>query len=246
MYRGYHLPTKFIVSKRIAKTGTKLLIPLLVIDTAWSLIRMIIFHTAYNGEIPETFAIIDNITTNLLFTSFLIVLTIGMFMLAIYYQKHSKIGIYSSTLLIAFIGIKAAFIFFRFTQLLGNFDKDYMQDTFHIFELVTALLLIAAFILYDIFQYQLKKNANIGYGRSPFPYLFGFFALFYPIANFLHLIGVEYQTNNAAYSVMRTFSYAASILEIILYFDLLRRFDFMQTLDAIPVEPSKEEDKKEE
>jgi len=231
------LAVNFTHAKRIAKLGTKLLIPLLVFDTAWAIVGYILFHTVYNGtfdEKYEKFVIIDGIITNLLFTSFLVVLTIGMVMLAIYYQKHSKIGITGSILLIAFIGIKIAFIFFRFIQLINSYSGEFMTNTFYIFEFVTAILFIVALILYDIFQTQIKKRANIGYGRSPFPYIFAIFALAFPIANILGLAGVDYLNMNAVFTILRTLAFTASILEIIVCFDLLRRFDFMQALDSIP------------
>ena len=228
-------------AKRTAKLGTKLLIPLLVIDTAWALVRYIIFHTAFNHTIPDEFVAIESIITNLIFTSFLIILTIGMMLYAIYYSKHSKIGIYACVLLISFIGIKIAFIFFRFTQVIGGFYTDYMTTTFHIFETVTAFLLIFAYIIYDIFQGQIKRGANIGYGHSPFPYMFGFFALAYPIGNILQLAGIDFTTMNIPFSILRTLAFAASILEIIVYFDLLRRFDFMQSLDALPEKTESDE-----
>ena len=231
----------FIYAKRTAKLGTKLLIPLLVIDTAWSVLRFIVIHTTFNSSIPETFVIIESIITNLLFTVFLCILTAGVLMLAIYYSKLSKFGIYATVLLLSFIGIKVAFIFFRFTQLIRDYSSDYMTQAFHVFELITACLLILSFILFDIFQIQLKKHANIGYGHSPFPYIFAIFAVIYPIANILSLAGVDYISINAAFTIMRTLAFVASILEIILYFDLLRRFDFMQSLDEVTAKPTEEE-----
>jgi len=243
------LAVNFTYTKRIAKLGTKLLIPLLVIDTAWALVVYILFHTTFGGVLDERyekFAIIEGIISNLLFTSFIVVLTIGMFMFAIYYQKHSKIGIYGAVLLVAFIGIKVAFIFFRFIQLINidNVDsKPHLTTIFYSFEFVTAILLIVALILYDVFQTRLKKRSNIGYGRSPFPYIFAFFALSYPISNILSLAGVDYTNMNVVFTVLRALAFAASITEIIVYFDLLRRFDFMQALDAIPEKPATTEEK---
>ena len=240
------MAVSFVYAKRLAKLGTKLLIPLLVIDTAWSLIHYLIFHTTFNGTIDaryENFKLIEGIITNLLFTSFFVVLTIGMFMLALYYQKQSKLGIYTSVLLISFIGIKVVFIVFRFIQLIGSYSQDYKSNTFYLFELITSIFLIFALILYDVFQTQLKKRANIGYGRSPFPYIFSFFALSYPIANILSLAGIDYLNINAAFTILRTLAFTASILEIIVYFDLLRRFDFMQSLDEIPEKQTTTEEK---
>jgi hypothetical protein len=235
---------RFNYAKKTAKLGTKLLIPLLVIDTAWALIRYLLFHTTFNHTIPDRFVTIESIITNSIFTSFLIVLTIGMTMFAIYYSKQSKLGIYACVLLISFIGIKIAFIFFRFTQVIGNFYTDYMTNTFHVFEMVTAFLLIFAYIVYDNFQGQLKRTANIGYGHSPFPYLFGFIALVYPISNIIQLAGIDIAVE-PLFSILRSLAFAASILEIIVYFDLLRRFDFMQSLDTVPEKTAAEEEKKE-
>ncbi len=252
------MAVNFTYTKRLAKLGTKLLIPLLVIDTAWALVVYIIFHTVYGGIIDvryEKFVIINSIISNLLFTSFFVVLTTGMFMFAIYYKKHSKMGIHGAVLLVAFIAIKVAFIVYRFIQLsiINNStdltdpevirNLEVLTNIFYIFEFVTAILLIVGLILYDIFQTRLKKRSNIGYGRSPFPYIFALFALSFPIANILGLAGVDYLNMNVVFTVLRALAFAASILEIIVCFDLLRRFDFMQALDAIPEKPTTTEEK---
>ena len=203
----------FKYSKNIAKTGTKLLIPLLVVDTAWSLIRYILLQTVFNDTFPSEFVVIESIITNMLFTAFLGVLAAGMLMLGIYYSRASKFGIIGPILLIIEVGLKIAFIFFRFTQLIRN--SEFMEKTIYIFELVTSSLLILAFILYDIFQHQLKQKENIGYGRGPFPYLFGFFALTYPISYTLNLFNVDFTSNNIVFSIIRTLAYTACILEIL-------------------------------
>ncbi|NHJ05478.1 MAG: hypothetical protein EAX90_11685 [Candidatus Heimdallarchaeota archaeon] len=226
----------FKYSKKVAKTGTRLLIGLLVIDTTWSLVRFIIFNTVFGGTAPNDFVVIDSIITNILFTSFLGVLASGMLMLGIYYSKISKWGLIASILLVGEFGIKVAFIFFRFTQLIGSFYEDYMFTTFNIFELATSTLLISSFILYDVFQRQLKSRAEIGYGKSPFPYIFGLFAIIYPITNILYIAGIDVTQIVNVFAIIRTLAYIATILEILVYFDLLRRFDHMQKLpdDQLP------------
>ena len=223
-------------SKRIAKLGTRLLIGLLVIDITWSLIRFILFNTTYGGTAPDKFIVIDSIISNLIFTIFIGILVTGMMMLSIYYSKISTFGIIASILLISEVGIKIAFIFFRFTQLLGSLYEDYMVITFHIFELTTSMLLILTFIIFDVFQRELKRKADIGYGRSPFPYIFAFFALIYPITNILSIVGIDVTESDNVFAILRTIAYIATILEILVYFDLLRRFDFMQ---KIPTEKTK-------
>jgi len=75
----------------------------------------------------------------------------------------------------------------------------------------------------------LRNRASIGYGRGPLPYLFGFFALVYPISNILNLANINY-TASVALIFMHMFSYIAAILQIIVYFDMLRRFDNMHPL----------------
>lgn len=222
----------FKYSKRIAKIGTQLLIPLIVIDTAWSLIRFVLYNTLYDGEIPRDFDLIDNIVTNILFTAFACVLAIGMMMLSIYYIKISRTGIVASVSLFSHVGIKVAFIFFRFIQLILGYTDEYMRNTFYTFELVTSLLLIGVFIVLDIFQRQLMNRANIGKGGSVFPYIFGFFALIYPISNVLSLLNIDFVSNPIAFPIMRTIAYVASMIQILVYFDLLRRFDFMQSIDS--------------
>ena len=217
-------------SKRIAKLGTRLLIGLLVIDITWSLIRFILFNTTFGGTTPNKFIVIDSIISNLVFTIFIGILVTGMMMLSIYYSKISTFGIIASILLISEVGIKIAFIFFRFTQLLGSFYDDYMFITFHIFELTTSMLLILTFLVFDVFQRELKRKVDIGYGKSPFPYIFGFFALIYPITNILSIAGIDVTANDNVFGILRTIAYIATILEILVYFDLLRRFDFMQKL----------------
>ena len=80
-----------------------------------------------------------------------------------------------------------------------------------------------------MFQNQLRNRSGIGYGRGPLPYLFGFFALVYPISHILNLAGVNY-IDSVALIFMHIFSYIAAVLEIIVYFDLLRRFDNLHPL----------------
>ena len=231
-------------SKRITRIGAQLLIPLLVIDTAWSLIRFIIFNTVYGGTVNERFDLIDNIITNILFTTFMVVLVIGLMMLSIYYIKVDRMGLVASILLICFIGIKTAFIFFRFTQLFGDFDAQYMENTFHIFELTTGLLLILAIISFDVFIRLLKKKIDNGIGGGPFAYLFGFFALIYPIANILSLANVDFVGNVVGFSIMRTLAFIGSILEILVYFDLMRRTHSLKPYPEIKKEKLEESEGK--
>ncbi|RLI69692.1 MAG: hypothetical protein DRP02_10035, partial [Candidatus Gerdarchaeota archaeon] len=56
------------------------------------------------------------------------------------------------------------------------------------------------------------------------------FALIYPITNILNLLEIDYLTKPVGFAFMHLFSYFAAILGIILFFDLLRRFDHFQTL----------------
>ena len=143
------------------------------------------------------------------------------------------IGLISAIFLIAMFGLKIAFIFFRFIQLLTASYQDFMIKTFQIFELSTAFLFMSAFILFEIFQRQLRSRAGIGYGWGPFPYFFFLFGLVYPIANILSLMGVPFQNNETVLVIMEILSIIAAILEILLFFDLIRRFD---NLSPFPTE----------
>ena len=239
----------FKYAKRIAKTGTLLLIPLIVIDTAWSFVEFILYNTVFDGTIPFTFDLIDNITTNLLYTSFACVLATGMIMLSIYYIKVSRMGLIASISLFSFIGVKVAFIIFRFIQLMLQYTDTYMENTFYIFELVTSLLLMAMLIFFDFFQRRLKSRKNIGYGGSVFPYIFASVGSVYPISSILSLFDVDYVSNIIAFPIMRTLAFVASIFQILVLFDLLRRFSFMKSFEeaeeekkiAIPEKKENEE-----
>ncbi len=249
----------FKYAQRIAKIGTQLLIPLIVIDTTWALIRFILYNTTFVEKSTTNFNLIENIITNILFASFTCVLATGMMMLSIYYIKINKLAIFASISLYFYVCIKAAYIFFKFTQLIpgpielhGTMEDYiiYMNNIFYTFELVTSLLLIFVFIVFDIFQRRLKSKANIGYGGSLFPYIFGVFALIYPISNILSLLQVDYESNTVAFPIMRTIAFVACMVEILIYFDLLRRFDFMQSIDnksndVAPIEIDSESQKSE-
>jgi hypothetical protein len=226
----------FKYAKRIAKTGTLLLIPLIVIDTAWALIEFILYNTVFGGTIPFNFDLIDNLTTNLLYTSFACVLATGMLMFSIYYVKLSRVGIVASFSIFSFIGVKIAFIIFRFIQLILQHTDAYMENTFYIFELITSLLWMAMLIFFDIFQRRLKSRADIGYGGSMFPYIFSSLGSVYPISSILSLFGVDYISNEIAFPIMRTIAFVASIFQILVLFDLLRRFSFMKSLEEVDLE----------
>ncbi|MGC9781505.1 MAG: hypothetical protein HZR80_19860 [Candidatus Heimdallarchaeota archaeon] len=218
-------------AKHISKNGLRGLIALLVLDTSWSLIRFIIYHAAFDGNPSNNFMTIDNIITNCLYTAFLGALAVGMFMLGIYYFKISKIGLIASIFLIGEVGVKTAYIFFRFTQLISqSYDDPIILNLIQVFEMTTGFLLISTFVVFDFFQRQLKSRAGIGYGPGFLPYVFGIPALIYPITNILNLANVDYINTVAALPIMHMLSYVAAILEIILFFDLLRRFDYMQPL----------------
>jgi hypothetical protein len=218
----------FKYAKQLAKLGTKLMILLLVVDTAWSLIRFIIFRTACGGICPEQFITIDNLITNLLFTIFLTILVVGIVLLSVYYRNISRLGIPASILLLIEIGFKVTIIIFRFSQLLGDYYGSNMMITINICEMVSSILFILSFIVFDLFQNQLKRNKEIGLGWSPIPYLFAAFALIYPINNILTIVNSSYEIlYPTLFAIFRTLAYIATIIEIILFFDLLRRFDNM-------------------
>ncbi|MCF2144129.1 MAG: hypothetical protein K9W42_10540 [Candidatus Heimdallarchaeota archaeon] len=217
-------------AKNVAKTGTKLLIGLLVFDTAYTLIRYILYKVKYHNILPEQYLIIERIITNTIFTVFIGVLAAGMLMLGLYYFKVSKWGFIVATILVVEIGIKIAFIFYQFSLLLIGTNQAFIEQITEIFQLSTALLFIFTFILNDFFQRKLKKRVAIGYGKSMLPYVYGLFALIYPITNILNLLEIDYLTKPVGFAFMHLFSYFAAILGIILFFDLLRRFDHFQTL----------------
>ncbi|MBD3192990.1 MAG: hypothetical protein GF308_20300 [Candidatus Heimdallarchaeota archaeon] len=213
-------------ARRIAKTGAMLQIGLLVFDYVWILVRFVIFNTTFkNRPIPQRFLTLDNLITNLLFTSLLLIFSVGVILIGLYYIKKSQFGIIAGIFLAATLGIKIAFIFFRFIQLITESYEGYMEMTFHLFELSTAMLFMSSFILYDIFLIQLQKREGIGYGGSFFPYLYVLFGLIFPIANLLAIIGVPFWENRIVLAIMETITLIAGILEIIVYFDFIRRTD---------------------
>ena len=214
-------------AKYLSKLGTRMLIALLVIDTAWTLIRFIIIHTTFGGTPPIAFEPIEKLVTNSIYLIFIVILAVGMILLGFYYLRFTKFGIIAATLLVIQVGIKIAYIFFRITELASEITQVFLDNLIQIFDLSTTLLIIFTFITFDVFQNQLRNRSGIGYGRGPLPYLFGFFALVYPISHILNLAGVNY-TESVALIFMHIFSYIATILEIIVYFDLLRRFDNLQ------------------
>ncbi|NPE08591.1 MAG: hypothetical protein GNW80_09955 [Asgard group archaeon] len=216
-------------AKYLSKLGTRMLIALLVIDTAWTLIRFIVIHTTFGGNPPATFEPIEKIVTNSIYLIFIVTLAVGMILLGFYYLRFSKFGVLAATLLVIQVGIKIAYIFFRITELASGIMQEFLYNLIQIFDLSTTLLIIVTFITFDIFQNQLRNRAGIGYGRGPLPYLFGFFALVYPISNILNLVNIDY-TDSVALIFMHMFSYIAAILQIIVYFDLLRRFDNLHPL----------------
>ena len=216
-------------AKYLSKLGTRLLITLLVFDTAWTLIRFIIIHIKFGGNPPTTFEPIEKIVTNCIYLTFIAILAVGMILLGFYYLRFSKFGIIAATLLVIQVGIKVAYIFFRISELGSSINQEFLDNLIQIFNMSTSLLIIATFISFDVFQNQLHNRASIGYGRGPFPYLFGFFALIYPISNILNLVNINY-TESVALIFLHMFSYIAAILEIIVYFDMLRRFDNLQPL----------------
>lgn len=216
-------------AKYLSKLGTRMLIALLVLDTAWTLVRFIVIHTTFGGNPPTTFEATEKIITNSIYLIFIMILAIGMILLGFYYLRFSKFGVIAAMLLVVQVGIKIAFIFFRITGLANGITQEVLDNLIQIFNLSTSFLIIVTFIAFDVFQNQLHNRAGIGYGRGPFPYLFGFFALVYPISNILNLVNVNY-TESVALIFMHMFSYIAAILQIIVYFDMLRRFDNLQPL----------------
>jgi len=217
-------------AKYLSKLGTRLLIVLLVLDTAWTLVRFIIIHTTYGGNPPATFEPTEKIVTNLIYLIFIVILSIGMTLLGSYYLKFSKFGVVAASFLIIQVGLKITYVFFRISELATGVTKEFLINLIQILDMSTALLLIATFISFDIFQNQLNNRAGIGFGRGPLPYLFGFFALIYPITNLLNLVGVNF-TESVGLIFMHMFSYIAAILEIIVFFDMQRRFDHLQPLE---------------
>ncbi|MBN1329806.1 MAG: hypothetical protein JXA54_10060 [Candidatus Heimdallarchaeota archaeon] len=216
-------------AKNIAKLGAKLLIALLVIDMAYALVRFIIFKTAFSVDFPAAFLPIESIITNSIFTSFIGILAAGIMMFGIYYFRYSKLGIISAILLFFECGIKIAFISYQFTILFGNLDPNYIAFLSEIFELSASLLFIFTFIFFNIFWRQLKRKVNIGLGQGFVPYLFGFFALAYPLVNILNLTGNTFlNLSTPIIAIIHTFSFIAAIFEIIMFFDLLRRIDHME------------------
>ncbi|MHA1123902.1 MAG: hypothetical protein ACTSPC_13990 [Candidatus Heimdallarchaeota archaeon] len=104
-------------AKYLSKLGTRMLIALLVIDTAWTLVRFIIIHTTFGGTPPAAFEATEKIVTNSIYLTFIVILAVGMTLLGFYYLRFTKFGVIAATLLIIQVGIKIAYIFFRITEL---------------------------------------------------------------------------------------------------------------------------------
>jgi len=216
-------------AKYLSKLGTRLLIALLVFDTAWTIVRFIVIHITFGGNPPAAFEPIEKIVTNCIYLTFIMILAVGLILLGFYYLRFSKFGVIAATLLVIQVGIKITYIFFRISELASGITQVFLENLIQICDLSTTLLIIATFITFDVFQNQLHNRAGIGYSRGPLPYLFGFFALIYPISNILNLANINY-TESLALIFMHMFSYIATVLEIIVYFDMLRRFDNLQPL----------------
>lgn len=222
----------FQSAKNLCKLGVRLLIGLLAIDVLWSLVRFILVKTAYNDQIPDIFIPIDLIITNVLFLICIGLLVAGSLFLGFHYSKTSKLASIYAYLLIVIIVIKLAFITCQFILLADNFNNIALERAIQILELTFNLIFISTFIIFNFFQKQLKEKEDLGFGHGIIPYLFTIFALIYPIINILNLSNISFSSQPAVNIVLHMFSYIAVIIEAILLFDMMRRFDALLQLPS--------------
>ncbi|NHJ41302.1 MAG: hypothetical protein FK731_14820 [Asgard group archaeon] len=226
----------FQSAKNLCKLGLRLLIGLLSIDVLWTLIRYVVIKTSFNDVIPDIFVPIDLIITNVLFIICIVILAIGSLVLGSYYFKTSKLLSIYSCLLFIILGIKLMFIVCQFIVLTGNFDNTVLNYITQIFELAFNLIFISSFIIFNFFQKHLKEREKFGFGHGIIPYVYTTFALIYPIINILNLSDISFSELKAVNIVLHMLSYTAVIIEAILIFDMMRRFDALEELPSLKEE----------
>jgi hypothetical protein len=218
----------FQTSKNLCKLGIRLLIGLLTIDVIWTLARYFVLKIAYNDQVPDIFIPIDLIISNVLFIISVGFLAAGVLFLSFDFNKISKLGLVSASFLIVTMGIKIAFVICQFILLINPLTEPTIETVCQSFELSFGLIYISFFIILNLFQKQLKDKTEIGFGQGIIPYIFAIFALIFPISNILNLANFSLETLNATVISLHVFSYFATIIEVILLFDFMRRIDVLQ------------------
>ncbi|NHK32518.1 MAG: hypothetical protein FK730_14285 [Asgard group archaeon] len=219
---------EFQSSKKLGKLGIRLLIGLLSIDVIWTLARYIVKKVVYNDLVPDIFIPIDLIVTNVLFIICIGFLAIGVLFLSLHYKKISKLGLISASFLIVVLGIKIALIICQFIILINPPTSATLEIFGQSFELSFGLFFILFFVIFNFFQKQLKDKTEMGFGQGIIPYLFAFFALIFPITNILNLVNFSLETLTATALSLHILSYFATIIEVIVLFDLMRRIDVLE------------------
>jgi hypothetical protein len=218
----------FQTSKKLCKLGIRLIIGLITLDVIWTLARYFVKKIAYNDLVPDIFIPIDLIITNVLFIICIGFLTTGVLFLSFNFNKISKLGLLSASFLIITAGIKIAFVISQFILLINSLTGPTIEIISQSFELSFNLIYISFFIILNLFQKQIKDKTEIGAGQGIIPYVFAIFASIFPISNILNLANISLETLNATVIALHVFSYFATIIEVIVLFDLMRRIDVLQ------------------
>jgi hypothetical protein len=229
------MTNNFNSAKNLCKLGIKIMIGLLVFDVLWTLIRFIFLKTIFNNTLPDNFLAIDHIVTNCIVIISLLLFVIGLIIITKHFFSLTKISLLPVITLAMVIFARLLLVIFNFVEI---YNSGLISETiFDSFDLSAYVLYIVTFIGLNIYHMQLKKHEAIGLGHGLLPYLFGFFGLIYPITNLLNILQISYLTRTYLLTFLHMVSYFAVILEIILFFDLLRRID---SLHEEPIEEKQE------
>jgi hypothetical protein len=215
----------FQLAKKLCKLSFKFLIGILVVDIFWTLIRFLIAIIVYedSSNVPYTYYSISNIVTNSFFIIGLGILIVGLFFISKFYLEISKITYVVLGLLFSVIMLRITFILNQFFLMFN--PSNIIETATQIQDLLAYVFFIAAFIVFNFYQNKLKLHSLSKFGFSFVPYLFGFFGLIYPIINLMNLLESTYQSQPYILSFVHILTFFAVMLEIILFFDTMRRID---------------------
>ncbi|TFF84904.1 hypothetical protein EU523_00945 [Candidatus Heimdallarchaeota archaeon] len=217
------------------------MIPLFIIDLVWLLARFLVCRLEYSdGNIPNSFLAIDAIVTNGVFVIILSIVTLGLLSLCRFYLKQAPCGFLAAfNLLLVFI-LKTITVILIMIRVVTQ-DYTLFTDRVPVIDLLANSLYILAFIFIEIFYIQLKRQLDIGYGWGNIPLFFVITAMVYPISNLLTILGIDYHSHFIIITIFEILVIAAVLLEILLYFDLLRRIDKLK-LEQVEETLKKEEE----
>ncbi|NHJ49752.1 MAG: hypothetical protein FK733_18315 [Asgard group archaeon] len=224
----------FNSAKNLCKLGIRIIIGLLVLDVLWTLIRYIFLKTIFSDTLPVNFLEIDHIITNSVVIISLVLFVIGLAFITKHFFSLSKLSLITVISLSIVIVVRVLIIIFNIVTIINS--SLISETVFEALDMTAYILFIVSYIILSLYQMQLKKHSVIGLGHSLLPYFFGFFGLVYPITNLLNILQVPYLTSpnlSKLLTFIHMFSYFAVILEIIMFFDLLRRIDSLQETPII-------------